>query len=139
MREIIFRAKDIHTSEWMEGYFSKDYAGVAYITTLDGVSTSTVDEATLGQFTGLLDKNGNRVFEGDIIATKFFPQYVERISWKGDPDAICEVYWDFSGYGLKAKGGNDFRYPGLHEMNFKETEVVGNIWDNPELIKSIEG
>lgn len=66
-REIIFRAKQPHNGEWMEGYFSKDYAGVAYITTLDGVSTGVVDESTLSQFTGLTDSKGNKVFEGDFL------------------------------------------------------------------------
>lgn len=84
-------------------------------------------------FTGLHDKNGKEIYEGDIIATKFYPKWVERVSWKGDPDAIAEVYWDFKGFGLKAKGKKDFRYPELYEVNFKHTEVIGNIYESNPL------
>lgn len=92
------------------------------------------DRFIIEQFTGLHDKNGKEIYEGDMIETKFFPAYVERISWKGKPDATCEVYWDLSGFGLKAKGNEDYRYPDMCELNYDETEIVGNIHLNPELI-----
>lgn len=69
-RQIKFRAKQnsgTNKGKWLYGFFSKDYTGTAYITTLDGVTTGTVDESTLGQFIGKYDKKGLEVYEGDIV------------------------------------------------------------------------
>lgn len=95
------------------------------------------------QFTGLFDKQGKEIYEGDIAAIKFNPRYVERISWRGKPDAIAEIFWDFNGFRLKAKGKEDSRYADfwdddsqqMCEMSRKHTEVIGNIYENPEKLK----
>jgi uncharacterized phage protein (TIGR01671 family) len=84
------------------------------------------------QYVGVEDKNGVEVYEGDIVAVKFFPQWVERVSWKGPPDAIAEVYWDFTGFGLKAQGQKDYRYPEPVHVNWNESAVIGNIYQTPE-------
>lgn len=95
------------------------------------------------QFTGLTDKNGEKIYEGDILAIKFHPRYYSRISWKGVPDCIAKVIWDFSGFRLAAKGKEDSRYADFHdekgsykmfEMSLKHTKVLGNIYENPELL-----
>lgn len=64
MREIKFRAQKENSKELVYGYFSQDYSGTAYITTLDGVDTSNVIPETIGQFTGLKDKSGDEIYEG---------------------------------------------------------------------------
>jgi uncharacterized phage protein (TIGR01671 family) len=83
MREILFRAKRKDTGEWVEGFYFESFTEIPYIMTLhDHILGMTefyeVDPATVGQFTGLLDKNGKRIFEGDIVkAHDAYKQYSE--------------------------------------------------------------
>jgi len=98
------------------------------------------------QYTGIKDKNGVEIYEGNLLAIKFWGTYVERIYWEGPPDAIAEVFWDVAGLRLRTKGAEDRRYAdfwdfmepyhsnGLHDMNPSETLVIGNIYENPELL-----
>lgn len=63
----------------------------------DGWEWKSADEITLMQCTGLRDANGVLIFEGDIVAAKFQPHYVDRVSWQGPPDVIATVFWDYNG------------------------------------------
>ena len=154
MREILFRGQTRKFGEkvkmngeklpgkWVYGGITQGVGDFSIIYGAEDagyITAATIEKHvvytdTIGQFTGLTDKNGKKIFEGDILAIKFFPAYVERICWQGPPDAIAKVYWDYSGFGLNATNGKDRRYPRLCEANLKETEVIGNIHDNPELI-----
>lgn len=122
MREIKFRALD-YNNEWVYGYFCKDYSGTAYITSLDGVTTSTVVPGTVSQFTGLKNKEAVEIYEGDII--KYLNQF-------------CVVI-----FGKKTLGfGFNFDYKTnwnlvnkFYRLNSKN-EIVGNIYQNQELLNS---
>ena len=155
MREILFRGKAINrdryesfrtnykNGDWVYGLLSREFDArfenlPAEMTNEDGVSGIDIDYKTIGQSTGLTDKNGKTIFEGDILAIKFYPRYVERVSWDGKPDAIAKVLWDFNAFRLRAKNDADIRYADFIDICFKETEVIGNIYDNPELLDGEE-
>lgn len=87
-----------------------------------------VEEETVGQFTGLIDKNGNEIYEGDIVKTKG--------NWGG------VVTWNSRGYYyIKDKYYYDNEEPdlsplgSLHCYERKQLEIIGNIHDNPELLE----
>lgn len=149
IREIIFRAKQAHNGQWMEGYFSKDYAGVAYITTLDGVSTGVVDESTLGQYTGLTDDNGVKIFEGDVV--ECWDDSADDPGWGLDRrhTGVIEYASPSFSLAIKTRFPNsisrtasrheiDGSYPNMKTyldrwVNAENIEVIGNRFDNPEL------
>jgi uncharacterized phage protein (TIGR01671 family) len=100
------------------------------------------------QFTGMKDKKGIEIYDGDILEVKFNERYRERISWKGKPDAIAKVFWDYSGFRLECKGEKDKRYADFYDfinnmeykndwcdINLKYTRIIGNIYENPELLE----
>ena len=150
MREILFRGKRIDNNEWSYGDLIQDgrgYVGV-WAQTPSAVNYE-VEPETVGQYTGLTDKNGKRIFEGDII------RYCERFDYQmyqesiEDPEAYggelyspafsigAVVYYtdDFSGFDIS---NHNFDSNGLSELMCSGDyfyEVIGNLWDNPELLE----
>ena len=148
MREILFRGKRSDNGEWIEGMLLKCTmaAGTAYLIFADSFATdllgnvhaldhAMVDPETVGQFTGLLDKNGRKIFEGDIL----------NFSIMGDDGYFVVVSMENAAWGFYPA------HPGLvHEddqkwRSFWDPEyddvwkqiyftVIGNIYDNPELL-----
>lgn len=131
MREILFRGKRTDNGEWVEGCFVKlneiNYIlqNVFNITLLkDCVNWVLVSPATVGQYTGLLDKNGERIFEGDI--TKRWDGLIRSVEYgrhlvEGCGTAHCGFYF-------KTKDGYVEGIDGTFEL-------IGNIHDDPELLK----
>lgn len=141
MREILFRAKSIQTGEWIEGIPIKTHLGLfisfeenphycSQYGYMEIDDILMVGEETLCQFTGLCDKNGNKIWENDILKTR--------------SDEYAQVKFGFYGTGFASGDYNqgfyaafpeDFYY--RHELGYwcKETYVRGNIFDNPELLQ----
>ena len=129
MREIKFRGKRKDDGEWVFGvlsYCNFNY-GVEYAistrTELGSIFTSRIDQNTAGQYTGLKDKNGVEIYEGDLIKT----DYASGI-WVV---AFDERYTCVSLF--EAKQLSD-KYIALSNRFQYDYEVVGNIYDNPELL-----
>lgn len=133
MREILFRGKDKENGKWITGFLvSSKHIG-------DWVTAWTVDPKTVGPFTGLTDKNGKKVFEGDILKftdTNAEYEWIGKVEF-GNPNA--EYNWGFQlVYISGTKPNTDI----LLWFDMEETgafcEVIGNIHDNPELLGGAE-
>ena len=127
MREILFRGKRIDNGEWVEGFYSliNNNHGMkpAIITGTEKgcFIPEFVDPATVGQFTGLTDKNGKKIFEGDIV-----DRATERSGQKPSHRTGVVV---FKRYGFVFEPiGN--RGHGMWTCG--EHEVIGNIYDKEE-------
>jgi hypothetical protein len=115
--EIKFRAKRADNGKWIRGYYAHNSDSIPCIISIsdgDGGWLEEIDPATVGQFIGLLDKNGNEVFEGDIVA------------WGNE---VAVVQWNnyAAGFEPYARWGSE------DEPQPEKTVVVGNVYDNPEL------
>ncbi len=90
-----------------------------------------VDQATVGQFTGLFDEDGREIYEGDII------KIVEEFDDENVYTRIGVVCFEEGMYELQDKNGKHFAYLGwlMHNDDITKLEVIGNIHDNPELLK----
>ena len=129
MRTIKFRGWAIYEKRWIIGDLvdtdPNDGPSIQYNDEEDGWMVDNVNEKSLGQFTGIIDVNGAEIFEGDII----------EVTLKYDNNAVSTykavVDMKEGAFGFKNKQGFAPFYGQTHE-NFK---VVGNIFDNPELLK----
>ena len=137
MREILFRGKRIDNGEWIEGYlllcdervFILPW-GVVGCWHFDWLKKGEyifgkfieVIPKTIGQYTGLTDKNGKRIFEGDIWDCQ---GYKGVIKWNDDDCAFEATY---------TVGGIEYANA-VNSKRAKSAKVIGNIHDNPELLK----
>lgn len=132
MREILFRGKRVDNGEWIDGFFAKSGDRCFIIIdndSLDGcVKMKEVAPETVGQYTSLTDKNGMKVFEGDILIDddNWFKGLVvfRHISISPDFDDSCE------GSGFYAVVQR-IPYRGLTYIC--SSKIIGNIHDNPDL------
>ena len=155
MREILFRGKVAETGEWRYGNFEirKDANGKrppAYL--IDTMQYCPIGKKvipeTVGQFTGLTDKNGKKIFEGDIVKYTRKNMYAPEASFhKQDLVSLHLVLWDssVSAFVQRHYSLNEKRIIGkgsavLYDDRARENivEVIGNIHDNPELLEVSE-
>lgn len=117
MRESLFRGKRADNGEWIEGFLVKKF-DKWYIYDFDFLPySSEITPETVGQYTGMTDKNGKKMFEGDIIKDRF--DDIGQIEYKPKYVAFIIQGWE-TGFAFWVK---------------KDIEVIGNIHDNPELLK----
>ena len=133
MREILFRGKRVDNGEWIQGDLVQflPHGIVRIVTQEPPYKDAEVDSDTVGQFTGLTDKNGRKIFEGDIIhleysqvffGGEYFGEYTAEVSYKEG----C-----FITDGIN--NGDEIETP-LSGFDNDELEIIGNIHDNPELL-----
>lgn len=135
MREILFRGKRTDNCEWAYGAPTKDNHGemVMVKSTFEcdeyncrGANCLYVDENTVGQYTGLTDKNGKRIFEGDIL----------RLAYHPEEDVIIE--WHDGRFKFRKRNKpKDYGYESLCcvQNTVDYLKVIGNIHDNPEMLE----
>lgn len=148
MREILFRGKRLDNGEWVDGYLYEHEPALVGIVSENDVPEPSkwfiartgfadwnmprpvefveVDPSTVGQYTGLKDMNDKRIFEGDILGSRYGDLYPDDV-------AIEVVKWFRNGWYIQ-QGENlpdaldeDGVLPG--------SEIIGNITDNPELLE----
>ena len=123
MREIEFRA--IFDGEWVFG--SLDTSGKSKYIFEKGteIAYQIEDDNTIGQYTGLKDKNGVKIFEGDIIL------------WPSDTNVYAVVYiTEVASFVGRCKTKNDFEYLDNGIGENQSLKVIGNIHDNPEILEA---
>ena len=137
IREVIFRGKRADNGEWIEGsllgidWCDKPSTYSIAPNTPVSVFYSVIPE-TVGQFTGLTDKNGVRIFEGDIV------RYAERRLGGEDVSVAFPVTFDEGGFCAHHYFLNNWLRNGLGgNTKLEDIEVIGNIHDNPELLQKI--
>lgn len=159
MREILFKAKRADTGEWVEGYYiyhinrticpigdSIKPEDEQHVIMQDGFSDWNMPRdtvhfdiirETLCQYTGLKDKNGKRIWENDIVLLR---EEIQDYEWKaavkfGNPNR--EYNW---GWQLVPVGECEMNKDILLwiDMDIANCEVIGNIFDNPELIRQTD-
>lgn len=133
MREILFRAKRIDNGDWVEGNYTKLKwcNNIIHVVIPEGAEIDSgnslceahdINPETLCQYTGMVDKNGNRIWEDDIVK--------HEIS-----DTLGTVKWyqeDYVGWCVDDVMIDEQQF--TDEM-WDECEVIGNIFDHPELLK----
>ena len=137
MREILFRGKEKYTKSWAVGSLVNTYdhytrAQHCFIVDddyEDHEETEVLPE-TVGQYTGLTDKNGKKIFEGDIVEGHCHSQWSHRLQ-------RCVVEYDRDTFIARhyVEQGGVMRYYSYKVLFSKDVVVIGNIHDNPELLK----
>ena len=131
MRESLFRGKRVDNGDWTYGYLFVcwDRCYILWGMSGDNPIKEEVVPETVGEYTGLTDKNGKRIFEGDIV--RYRPEY-----WCYPQHSVveyCADKWNYPAFDLK---DHDYEGNGLQFAHEEGTglKVIGTIYDNPELL-----
>lgn len=127
-RKIVFRGKSKRNGEWLYGDLEynrqKDIARI-HTYNKDGMyeGQKIVDAETVGQFTGLFDKNGKEIYEGDIIRVNPTDSGIRYVKWDGKYAQFVSQMLHNEQYYL---------------ISHNDSQVIGNVHDNPDLLKGGE-
>lgn len=146
MRDILFRGKRIDNGEWIEGYYTLERPSTFGGSVIENSKGDfRVDPDTIGQFTGLVDKNGVKMFEGDIMRSDEYPYsfddekdnyYAEVCYFDNCPQFGTVTHKNPLS---KVRGISDGVGEGFEDNEQGEIfEVIGNIHDNPNLIAEVK-
>lgn len=127
MREILFRGKILGLTDWSYGYYAKSGENHFILLDTDNEDNySIVDPETVGQYTGFTDKNGKKIFEGDIV----------RFDYVNDDgnDAAEDFLISYKKGAFIARQLGNIKCPS-NILHIKQRYVIGNRWDNPELLE----
>lgn len=132
-RTIKFRGKSIYGEDWLYGSLVKieknRYAVIPPLNNIEigkSISMYEVYPETVGQFTGLLDKDGKEIYEGDILHT---------ITFGFNPEEYTAIIL-YRNCSFQLSNGRNLFYFGQSDLTkMDDTIVIGNIYDNPDLIK----
>ena len=146
MRKILFKAKRIDNGEWVEGalFDGEKYCVIGQkikfnpnIENECKIVGFTVDRNTICQYTGLTDKNGNKIWENDVVKKHFYTDYDACAN--SDEYVGFVKYEDFAWVIKSPKGKLIRTFPIIEAIAYSQDvkffEVIGNIFDNPELLK----
>lgn len=145
MREILFRGQTRRKGEkvrmdgtpvesnWVYGGVLQGTGdhSIIYQTEPD-IEKKVVYTDTLGQYTGLTDKNGAKIFEGDIVKFKYGDEFDKKIYYRNYAVEFINTYVT---YGLRLRNGSVHFPFKKATASQHDAEVIGNIYDNPELVK----
>ena len=137
MREILFRGKRKDNGEWVYGnYAVTDNNEKQHFIFQNKSFEFEVNPKTVGQYTGLIDKNDKKIFEGDILKPDYDNNSYYRVTWdSGKLHLNIEEYCfnDSEGKALWSWCENiaDYQINGCVD----NCEIIGNIYDNPELLE----
>lgn len=154
MREILFRGKRVNNGEWIEGFYAhsgeKKYILIDNDIAVGYLAMKEVNPDTIGQYTGLTDKNGKKIFEGDILHFKAYRGggfvcpigtdiYYRVLFGHCNPD--MNTLSEYVGFWALGKNyDEDDLYEYGNSINYLVDShgayVIGNIHDNPELLRS---
>ena len=135
-REILFRGKHLDRNEWVFGNLVQTEKETLIIKVGGNYfQPNGVFPSSVGQYTGQKDKNGNKIFEGDIVRFSYITDGIKPI----EIECLAKVVFEDGSFMIKCVKGHvhNSMQRALFAMDYFniKVEVIGNVTDNPELLK----